>query len=113
MCNLYERIKESCTRKGITVSAMCLALGMSKSVMSDLNSGRKKTLSSDTLGRIAQYLGVSADYLLSNQPAVQTDVLEEVDIAFYGDFKELSETQKEAVRDMVRAMRARRQSDKE
>jgi hypothetical protein len=39
--------------------------------------------------------------------------LEEVDIAFYGDFKELSDTQKEAVRDMVRAMRARRQSDKE
>ena len=106
MCNLYERIKTACAQQGISVSAMCLQLGMSKSLMSDLNSGRKKTLSSDTLGRIARHLGVSTDYLLG---AEQTpDILDEVDVAFYGDFKELTEAQKEAVRDMVRAMRRRR-----
>ena len=36
------------------------------------------------------------------------DILEQVDVAFYGDFKELDEAQKEAVRDMVRLMRERR-----
>ena len=36
------------------------------------------------------------------------DILEEVDVAFYGEFKELDEEQKEAVRDMVRLMRQRR-----
>ena len=36
------------------------------------------------------------------------DILDEVDVAFYGDFKELDEAQKEAVRDMVRLMRQRR-----
>lgn len=36
------------------------------------------------------------------------DVLDEVDIAFYGEYKELDEDQKETVRDMVRVMRARR-----
>lgn len=107
MCNLYERIKQACEEKGLTVSAMCLNLGMSKSLMSDLRSGRKKTLSSDTLGRIADYLQVSADYLLGKE----TDVLDQVDIAFYGEFKELTDEQRQTVRDMVRLMRQRRQQE--
>lgn len=110
MCNLYERIKSACEQKGISVSAMCLNLGMSKSVMSDLKSGRKKTLSADTLDRIARYLQTSVDYLLGNE-AEQPDILDQVDVAFYGDFKELTPEQKEAVRDMVRAMRARRKQE--
>ena len=36
------------------------------------------------------------------------DVLEEVDVAFYGEFKELSDDDKEIVRSMVTAMRQRR-----
>lgn len=110
MCNLYERIKSACEHKGISVSAMCLNLGMSKSVMSDLKSGRKKTLSADTLDRIARYLQTSVDYLLGGE-AEQPDILDQVDVAFYGDFKELTPEQKEAVRDMVRAMRARRKQE--
>ena len=110
MCNLYDRIKTACEAKGITVSALCLQLGMSKSVLSDLKSGRKKTLSSDTLGKIAAHLQVTADSLLGTE-AAQPDILEEVDVAFYGDFKELTAAQKEAVRDMVRAMRARREQE--
>lgn len=105
MCNLYERIKEACAAQGLTVSAMCLQLGMSKSVMSDLHSGRKKSLSAETLRRIADHLGVSTDSLLGNAPR---DILEDVDVAFYGQYKELDEAQKEMVRDMVRLMRQKR-----
>ena len=36
------------------------------------------------------------------------DVLDEVDIAWYGDYKELDEDQKATVRDMIRVMRERR-----
>ncbi len=104
MCNLYDRIKKACEDRGLTVSAMCLQLGMSKSVMSDLHSGRKKTLSAETLSRIAGFLQVSADSLLGQS---QPDLLEDVDIAFYGEFKELDEAQKAVVRDMVRLMRRR------
>lgn len=110
MCNLYDRIKTACEAKGLTVSAMCLNLGMSKSVLSDLRSGRKQTLSSRTLSRIAEYLEVSTDSLLGKE-STQPDILDQVDVAFYGDFKELSDAQKEAVRDMVRAMRARQKKE--
>ena len=106
MCNLYDRIKNACAQRGLTVSAMCVQLGMSKSVMSDLHSGRKKTLSADTLGKIADFLQVSADSLLGKP---QADILDEVDIAFYGEFKELNAAQKEVVRDMVRLMRRRQE----
>ena len=45
-----------------------------------------------------------------NAPAENSkgDVLDEVDVAFYGEFKELSEDDKEIVRGMVSAMRQRR-----
>lgn len=45
-----------------------------------------------------------------NAPAVsgKGDVLDEVDVAFYGEFKELSNDDKEIVRSMVTAMRQRR-----
>lgn len=114
MCILYERIKSACESKGISVSGMCLQLGMSKSVLSDLKAGRKKTLSAETLSRIAAFLQVSADYLLGKQDAPHApgaDLLDQVDIAFYGEFKELNEQQKEVVRDMVRLMRQRRIQD--
>lgn len=67
MSDLYETIRDLCKRNGISVSAMCLNLGMSKSTMSDLKSGRKRSLSAETLSRIAQYLGVSVDYLLTGE----------------------------------------------
>lgn len=42
-----------------------------------------------------------------------SDILDEVDIAFYGDFKELTEDDKATVRDMVRIMRERRAKKQE
>jgi len=65
MSILYENIKEACNRKGVTPSAMCLDLGMSKSIISDLKSERKKSLSTETLYKIATYLGVTSDSLFN------------------------------------------------
>ena len=39
----------------------------------------------------------------------ERDILDEVDVAFYGDFKELDEDEQETVRDMVRLMRQRKE----
>lgn len=69
MDDLYNNIKTACELKGISVSAMCLRLGMSKSTMSDLKAGRKKSLSSDTILRIANFLDVTSDYLLTGATA--------------------------------------------
>ena len=80
--------------------------------MTDLKMGRKKSVSAETAQKIAAYFGVSVGYLLG-QEHTPADILDEVDVAFYGEFKELDEEQKETVRDMVRLMRSRRLSERE
>lgn len=102
MGNLYESIQELCQRSGIRPGRLCDQLGLSRGLMTDLKMGRKKSLSAETAQKIAGYFGVSVAYLLGQESG---DVLDEVDIAFYGDFKELTEEQKDAVRSMVRLMR--------
>ena len=41
------------------------------------------------------------------------DILDEVDVAFYGDYKVLSEDEKATIRDMARIMRERREKKQE
>ena len=110
MENLFARIETLCEKKGIRPGRLCDELGISRGLMTDLKMGRKKGVNAQTAQKIAAYLGVSVSYLLGQEEASQTDILDQVDIAFYGDFKELSNEEKEAVRDMVRIMRQRRQN---
>ncbi len=110
MGNLYETIQTLCKEKGIRPGRLCDELGISRGLMTDLKMGRKKGLSAATAQRIAAYLGVSVSTLLGQG---RQDILDEVDIAFYDDFKELDETQKQTLRDMVRLMRQRRQEQQE
>ena len=106
MANLYETIENLCQSKGIRPGRLCEELGLSRGLMTDLKMGRKKGVNAQTAQKIAAYFGVSVGHLLGHEPA--GDILDQVDVAFYGDFKELDEEQKEAVRDMVRLMRERR-----
>ena len=107
MGNLYEKIQMLCTQRGIRPGRLCDETGLSRGLMTDLKMGRKKTLNAETAQKIAGYFGVSVGYLLGREESA-SDILDQVDVAFYGDFKELDEEQKAAVRDMVRLMRERR-----
>lgn len=107
MQNLYEVIENLCQQRGIRPGQMCNELGLSRGLMTDLKMGRKKSVSAQTAQKIAAYFGVSVGYLLGEAPE-NTDILDQVDVAFYGEFKELNEDEKETVRDMVRLMRERR-----
>ena len=106
MESLFDRIESLCQQKGIRPGRLCDELGLSRSLMTDLKMGRKKSVSAETAQKLAGFFGVSVGYLLG-----EGDELEDVDVAFYGDFKELNEEEKEAVRDMVRIMRQRRQQN--
>ena len=56
---------------------MCTDIGISKSMLSDLKMGRKKTLSAETLAKIADYFDVSVEYLMGKdqkeKPLVNDD----------------------------------------
>ena len=114
MANLYESILQLCERDGIRPGRLCDELGISRGIMTDLKMGRKKGVNAETAQKIASYFGVSVGYLLGiDSSAAASDSaesinLDQVDVAFYGEFKELSDEDKETVRDMVRIMRERR-----
>ena len=100
MSKLYETIEDLCKKRNIRPGTLCSQLGISRSLMTDLKMGRKKSISAETARKIAGFFGVSVEYLLG-----EGDELEDVDIAFYGQYRELTEEQKDAVRQMVRLMR--------
>ena len=109
MDSLYENILTLCNRDGIRPGRLCDELGISRGLITDLKMGRKKSVNAETAQKIAAYFGVSVGVLLGQEESTPSaDILDEVDVAFYGDFKELDEEEKEAIRDMVRLMRERR-----
>ena len=108
MSELYERIEALCRQRGTNVTRMCREAGISRAPLSDLKMGRSRTLAASTLAKIAAHFGVTVDFLLGQEEAPPHDLLDEVDLAFYGEYRELSEDDKDAVRDFVRVMRQRR-----
>ena len=119
MGTLYENIIALCNQRGIKGGKMCTDIGMSKGILTDLKMGRQSGISTANAQKIADYFGVSVDYLLGKEKTPtdngerQHDVLDEIDIAFYGEYKQLSEDDKGTIRDMVRVMRERRAKNQE
>lgn len=109
----YDIYCDLCQKHGMTPSGAATKIGFNRaSVTMWKNTG--KAPKQDILVRIAEYFGVSVDYLLGKEnaptPKGERNILKDVDIAFYGEYQELSEDDKETVRDMVRVMRERRKS---
>ena len=67
MANLYERLVQLCEERGIKGARMCADLGISKSLMTDLKSGRKKGVNAETAQKLATYFDVSVGYLLGEE----------------------------------------------
>lgn len=79
MGTLYENIIHLCELRGIKGGKMCVDLGISKSLLSDLKAGRKKGIHMDTAEKIANYFDVPVGALLDESSAGQGDKLAEYD----------------------------------
>lgn len=82
MCSLYDRLDSLCQSKGVKGGRMCTDLGLSKSLMTDLKNGRKKSISAQTAQKIATYFDVTVGYLIGEEeqkekPIVKDDGLSE------------------------------------
>lgn len=77
MSKLYERLSALCQEKGITGGKMCADIAYSKSLMTDLKSGKKKSVSAEVAAKLANYFDVSVDYLLGKtdqrRPLINND----------------------------------------
>lgn len=91
MGTIYENIIALCEEHNVKPSRMCLDIGTSKSLISELKHGRAKSITAPTAQKIADYFGVSVDRVLTGEepnkktPTENDERLNE----FYELFKEL------------------------
>lgn len=67
MGEMYNRIVALCNKRGIKPGRVCADTGLSRGMMSDLKMGRTKELSAKNTKIIADYFGVTTDYLLTGE----------------------------------------------
>ena len=111
MYNLYENIYALCNERKITPGALCGELGFRRSVLSDLKNGRKKSLDTTTLIKIAEYFNVSVDYLLTGEEAKKAPTDGEREITFddftfamQNESKDLTEADKQVLLSMAKQL---------
>ena len=64
MSELYKRITVLCKDRGITVTELCRQCEISRASLSDLKTGRKQSISTKNLSKIANFFDVPTDFLL-------------------------------------------------
>lgn len=68
--DVVQRIKSSARQKGVKISDILISCDLSKNALSSMNS-RGSWIRANSLAKIADYLGVSVDYLLGRTDTPQ------------------------------------------
>lgn len=113
MGTLYESIKSLCDEKGVKGGKMCVDLGISKSTMTDLKSGRRTGISLETAQKIADYFGVTVDRVLGSDqkeksPAPEGAELDAETIQLREIWDSADKEEREALLAMAKMLKARR-----
>ena len=98
-----EMIRTLRLEKGWTQEELAKRLGVQKAAVYKYEKGLVVNLKREVLERLACALDTTPARLLGE--AAEPDILDEVDVAFYGDYKDLTEAQKETLRDMARILK--------
>lgn len=112
MWTLYESILSLCQEHGIKGGKMCVDLGLSKSLMTDLKSGRKKGITAETAQKIADYFSVSVDRVLNGpgtkkaptQEGEREITFDDFTFAMQNESKDLTEADKQILLSMAKQL---------
>lgn len=103
----FEKVRELAKKQGLSLNQVEEKLGFSKNTLYSL---KRQKVSSDRLQQIADYFGVSTDYLLgrTDNPRIATeadqgpdDIDNIIDNAMMFDGKPLTEEDKRAIRGII------------
>lgn len=111
----YDKFVYLCEQKRVTPTRAAIDAGISKSLVTKWKCNSTQIPSPEILKKLSAYFNIPISELLDEgtkkEPSVSGEPeidMSEVDVAFYGDYKELSEDDQKTIRDMVRVMRERR-----
>lgn len=108
MFSLFEKIKELCQKRGISINSLEETLGYSRNTIYSMKS---KKPNAERLQEIADYFNVSTDYLLgrTDNPAIAgnlhvnepDDIDKIIDHAMLFDGKPLTDEDRRAIRGII------------
>lgn len=107
---LTERLKELRKTKGVPQHEIAAALGISRSTYTKYETG-EIGVTTEMLQGIADYYGVSTDYLLERTDVLSPnseDVLTKTEFALNGEIRELTEIEKQDVLAYIRFRKAQK-----
>ena len=103
MSNLLgEKIHRLRKEKGLTLDGLAEAAGASKSYIWELENKNPPRPSAEKVARIAEALGVTADFLFDDQEKDPTPDV--VDKAFFRQYRRLPDPTKEKLRQMLKIL---------
>ena len=106
----YDKFVQICKSRGISPSRAAVEAGLSKSTVTKWKTTPDAEPTGAALKKITEYFGITISELLGEETektptgSGERDILDEVDLAFYGNYKELSEANKETLRAMARVL---------
>ena len=109
----FNRFKALCDEKGISVYRACTDIGLNRSAVAKWKSGGNGT----TASRLADYFGVTTDYLLEqteHREAVRPAVSDEdIKFALFGGSGEITDAMYEEVKQFAAFLKQREAGKKE
>lgn len=111
----FDRFQALCREKGVSVYRACTDIGLNRSAVAKWKAGGKPN--GTTAGRLADYFGVSTDYLLGQTeqktPSVAALSDEELKFALFGGEGEITDEMFEEVKAFAAFVKEREARKKE
>ena len=99
MPDIYYRIEQLCKDRGINITLMCKECKIPRATLTDFKKGRIMSLSAKTLSKIAEYFGVTVDFLYGGNESTDERSLK---VALFGGDGEVTEEMWEEVKRYAR-----------
>lgn len=102
---LGVRIKELRMKKGESLQQVADAIRSSKAHIWEMETGKNKNPSADSLKKLADHFEVSVGYLIGEDPASEDQQSEM--IAMFRDLKSLSDSDRETIKALMKNLKER------
>ncbi len=112
----YDRFAKLCKSKGVSDNKACIAIGVNRSAVAKWKQGG--TPNGTTLSKMADYFGVTVDYLLNGEqkenPVAKSDevTFDDFTYALHNQSKDLNDANKEKLLDMARMLKLAQDAQK-
>lgn len=104
----FDILKQLCDRRGISPYKACTDIGLNRSAVMKWKNG--STPNGATAAKLADYFGVSTDYLLGKSGTVTDD---QIKFALFGGDGEITDEMYEEVRQFAQFVKRREERKKE